>query len=307
MILLDAHHKNNVQLALCLNFKLNAMYTILVPTDFSDNADNALNYAIGLAKDQGAELLLVNAYLLPYQVTSSPKTFINDEIKQAELISHHHLKMKCNTISSEDGIKCEYESAFGEPPGVISATIKAKKPALIVMGTHGASGLKAAFIGSNTYKVIVRSKIPLLAIPAEAAYKGINKILFTTDFHKSDIAALKLLLSLVGKHKPHIQITHIYEGEFLKSQQNEFFKYKKMLAEKLGSPDFSFKLLHVQNVLHELGTLSRSRTYDLLVMSTHTRSLVERMMNKSMSKAIVQKTEIPLLVMHHREKAEVVI
>ncbi len=279
---------------------------ILTPTDFSDNANHAIDYAIALAKQIKDKILLVNAYLIPVAETTYPPAFIGDEIKRAEFSSNHHLKMRCASITAEDGVSCNYISEFGEPTKVILDIISKIKPSLVVMGTHGATGLKAMFVGSNTSQVIAKSEAPVIAVPALSKFRELKRIIYTTDFHKSDIRVLEYLLKLFGNYQPHIQITHIYDGDFLESQQNELSEFKKKVADKISYQDLSFKLLHVQNVLHELGTLSRSKNYDLLVMSNHPRSLFDRFINRSMTKAIALKTEIPLLVMHHIEESVVV-
>jgi len=283
------------------------MKTILVPTDFSNNADNALKYAIAIAKTQKAKLILIHAFHIDYLSSTFPAKFIEKEIQHAQDRVNNHLRIKAEWIEKSGEIKCDYISELGLASDVISRTIKEKKPDLVIMGTQGASGLKGVFIGSTTAKIIGKAKCPIIAIPAAAKYHEFKKILYTTDFHTSDILALEKLIELVKHFKAHINITHIYDGEFVEPQKKLLQKFQEKIERKIKYKDISYHIIRVKNIENELKRLSQRKSNDLLVMSTHSRFLLDKLMNKSITKKIVSHTNIPLLALQHKEDPLIVI
>lgn len=283
------------------------MKIILVPTDFSKNADNALTYAIEIAKKEKAKLLLAHAYHIDYLSSTFPAKFIEEEIEHAALRANYHLRVKCEFVTKTNKVKCDYVSQLGLATDVILNLIKQKKPDLVIMGTHGASGLKAVFMGSNTASVIGKAKCPVIAVPASARYKEFRKIVYTTDFHDSDILSLSRLIKLVSPFNRHIEVIHIYDGEFIDRQKASMKKFEEKAKKKITYKNISFRVVQAANEEDELKRISKSKSNDLLVMSTHHRYLLDKLLNKSMTKKIAFQASIPLMVFHHKEEPLIVI
>ena len=129
------------------------MNTILVPTDFSKNAKNALDYAIVLAKKESAKIILVHAFHVLYITPDLPVEFLADEIDIVETTANKQLKVLSEKVKSEN-LECEIINKQDFILDLILDVTKIKKPNLIVMGTKGASGLEEVFMGSNTAKII---------------------------------------------------------------------------------------------------------------------------------------------------------
>src|SRR6476660_3819869 len=124
------------------------MKTILALVDFSDAAINALSFAVELSKRASARLVMVNI------------------LQNGE--GEEETKNKLNAIESDlkksfgSDLKCESSFAHGNLIPTLKKIIAVRQPDLIVMGTKGASGLKRVLIGSNTVKVIAKTKVPVL-------------------------------------------------------------------------------------------------------------------------------------------------
>ncbi|TAL60147.1 MAG: universal stress protein, partial [Bacteroidetes bacterium] len=132
------------------------MKTILVPTDFSKDASNAVRYATAIAKKEKAKIILLHAFHFTYISPDVPAQFAAETIEAMKADSEHKLKL----ISSEivkSKIECEYLNNEGFTLDVILKAIEKQKPDLVIMGTKGASGIKEVLIGSNTAKVIEKS------------------------------------------------------------------------------------------------------------------------------------------------------
>jgi nucleotide-binding universal stress UspA family protein len=148
------------------------MKTIIAPVDFSDNAINALQFAIELAKRVPAKLTILTAVQNKQEEEKAEKKFAMLEAK-----------LKKSTVSK---LNYEIVTMQGSFLSVMKKAIAAMNPDLIVMGTKGASGLKRILIGSNTVNVISKTKQPVLVIPESARFgnflrKGKSKIVLATN------------------------------------------------------------------------------------------------------------------------------
>jgi nucleotide-binding universal stress UspA family protein len=139
------------------------MKTILVPTDFSKSAENALNYAVLIAQKENAKIILLNAYdiLITSPVLVSPE-IIMEEIRILENNSKKQLQLLSKKIIEVKKIKCETICKHGFTSEVILEISEKIKPDLIIMGTKGASGIKAVIRGSNTARVIENTNCPTI-------------------------------------------------------------------------------------------------------------------------------------------------
>ena len=136
---------------------------ILVPTDFSSYAQEALDYALKLAKRLDARVCIMHAYLLPVAGWEGAWAFPGDVISQLEAESRAKLdaslKNACETLP---GTTATFYS--GDPrDGVLKAALDLKAD-LIVMGTHGRRGLSRAIMGSVTEFVLRHASCPVLAV-----------------------------------------------------------------------------------------------------------------------------------------------
>ena len=140
---------------------------ILVPTDFSDPSTEAFDTAVAFARLSGATLDLVHvavepAYVLPPPVDVAPVMPIDVSAIMArinESLSAEEARVR------EAGVACESAVLVGKPDAEIVARATATNARLIVMGTHGRSGLAHALLGSIAEKVVQHSPCPVLIVP----------------------------------------------------------------------------------------------------------------------------------------------
>ncbi|NCA77559.1 MAG: universal stress protein [Alphaproteobacteria bacterium] len=153
--------------------------SILVPTDFSELAESALKVAIAIAKRQRAKIILLHvidnyAYLQPSEV------FLHEIRIMPDIKSHHEESMKelAGKISEQIEIDVDVQVEEGSPADVICRVAAKKQINLIVMGTHGMSGLRKFFIGSESSRVIKNSFCPVLTIPGNWQKTDFEKVLY---------------------------------------------------------------------------------------------------------------------------------
>lgn len=156
------------------------MKTILVPTDLSSNANNALAFADTIAKSQKAKIVLLYVYVPTVGRYNSISGLIAEEIVSAKKQALKKMeKLAEKYISGKYSIAIEVH----DPVDTILAEAKKVKADLIIMGTHGATGLKKLLFGSNTAKVIAHAKTPVLAVPQRYRAQKIKNVICTSDLN----------------------------------------------------------------------------------------------------------------------------
>lgn len=274
---------------------------ILVPTDFSPVADNALRYAIQFAAKTGAKLHLLNVVNIPvddaYFVAGSYLTLINELEKAA---SEGFAKLKTKLLK---GIDFEQHTAVsaGYAPSAIEDYAKKKKIDLIIMGTSGASGMKEVFFGSNAASTISTSNVPVLVIPPKARYHELKNLVYATDYTEPEFPAVSRLIYLAELYRARVTILHVKSeyDQFFDSAKNFFVKNKSNISYK------NWKMARTsgeKNIMEEISSYITDNSTDLLVLAKHNRSFFDRIFHRSLSKRMAYHTNIPLLVLNKSAK-----
>ena len=191
--------------------------SILIPTDFSDLSESAIKVGIAIAKRQNAEVTLLHVVdllpnLLPTEVLlSHPQDVLSRmEEKLMEL---------CKKIQNDTGIKASVKALEGTPSEGICKLAHEADVSLIVMGTHGVSGLRELFIGSEAYRVIKNAACPVLTVPGNWQKTDFEKVLFPVRL------------------KPGTLDTYFFARPIIEKNNSEMFliglsEYKEDMVEK---------------------------------------------------------------------------
>ena len=148
-------------------FKFNPIRRILVPTDFSPNAEHALGYSASIAAKLKSKLVLFHTVKVPVVVMNETVVVAKDD----ELVKDSDSKLailKSRIISKQPDADVETRTSVGFAVDEILNDGGHGKPDMIIMGTRGAHGLSEMLFGSNTAAVISRSECPVLAVPHDA-------------------------------------------------------------------------------------------------------------------------------------------
>lgn len=276
------------------------MKTILVPTDFSLIAENALQYAIAVAKSEKAKIVLMHAYLIDsmYTLVAFPAYVIEQEMERAQQLANVRLKEVCRSVTRDNELECDHISMFGRPAECIRKAIKEVKPELVVMGTKGANTLSEKIFGSTTANIISKSGTQVLAIPSKAKYHDIQHIAFTADLDQRKSLVLKKLGELRSLFPTHISVIWIVADIVQKDACKKVLKqFKLKAAKKFGADGISYRLVTGKFAQDELFKLAKNKHYDLLSMITHQRSFLQTLTNQSMTRNVAKNLKVPLLAM----------
>ncbi|MCF6351440.1 MAG: universal stress protein [Cyclobacteriaceae bacterium] len=189
------------------------MKKILVPTDFTPTAENAVEVARMLAKKNGAEIIFLNVIEInsgeSINTSGGPSNYASftDGILIHETIKKSEQEMtRLTEVSKFQGVNSSYEIKLGNPFGHIFSAIDEHNIDFIVMGTKGASGLSEILIGSNAEKVVRKAKCPVLAIKEALNENTFKDVVYATNFGANEdgvVAAIKEIQSIFNS-KVHL-------------------------------------------------------------------------------------------------------
>ncbi|NOT35953.1 MAG: universal stress protein [Saprospiraceae bacterium] len=267
------------------------MKTIITPTDFSNNANNALRYANAFAQTIRGKIKMLNVYTPTVGKYNMIRGIIAEETalaveagyKQMEKISKKYVTVPCTTIMET-----------GDPLDEINSSAVNNKGDIIILGTHGVTNVQEAVFGSTTAKVISHSTLPVLAIPQRYKYKKINKIVYATDLNNA-VNELKLLIPIAKSLNATIEVLFMDYG------WNEHEAQKKALNKKIKA--FSYKKIKYAEVeatiektlIDQIENFIKKTKPEVLAMFPTERSWINKIFNSSKTEDLIYKLKIPLL------------
>lgn len=279
------------------------MKNILIPTDFSDNSWNAIEYALKLYKKTRCSFHLlhvsnINTFIggeIPTIPTSS--VILEKDIKVDVKESLQTLVKKIDSISINIKHSFITHAEYGFLIDAIKDKVAKNKIDLIIMGTKGASGIKEVIIGSNTGDVITRVKCPVLVVPEKAVYIKPREIAFPTDynmFYSSKI--LDTLLNVARIHESSIRIVHIKKREEKLTEEQE--TNKGILHDYFKDHDHSFHSITCNRLESALQDFTESRNIDMISMVAKNLNFFQQLLFKPTVEDISYHIKLPFLVLH---------
>ncbi|MEA1785234.1 universal stress protein [Arenibacter sp. GZD96] len=269
------------------------MKRIIVPVDFSEPSEYALKVAVSLAKKHDSEILALHMLELSQGVFTSPEgPYIDQSVffielakkRFAEFLDKPYLK----GISITPIIK--HFKVFRE----VNEVAAQHGADLVVIGSHGAEGLKEIFIGSNAQKVVRHSDIPVLVVKDDMPEFKVDHFVFASDFKDADMNAYLKANDFARKLKAKIHLVYInIPGDSFLSHQDAQKRIDAFLS-KAGATH------HVQiynDYSVEEGVLNFGETInaDLVGIPTHGRKGLSHFFMGSIGEDIVNHSKIPVV------------
>lgn len=281
------------------------MRNILVATDFSYDAYCALFYATQLFTSRECTFYILNVFdeLTPLEGKKSKLLGHKKLLAQLQISSNEKLTSTFHKIvldNENDKHQFQTFSKKGNLVNILKKAIDDYNIDLVVMGSKGNTGAKEIFLGSNTIQAAnVIEKCPILAVPKQIDYKALKEIAFITDFKKGCAKeALEPLLFLTSLSGASVRVMHITEEEILNKEQES---RRKLLQLCLKDVDHSFHW--VQEYADKaivIDSFLKKYNIDMFAMIHHKRSFFERLVREPVVKDVTMYTDIPLLILPHR-------
>jgi len=282
------------------------MKRILVPTDFSEQSENALKLACQLAIKMDAEIELLHVLDSPDGDESSGLDDIiagggvsggsdMNAIFFIKLVEKTRERLE-EIINRSDmmGLQIIYKMKTGTPYKVIASETENGKVDLIIMGTSGTSNWEEAFVGSNAERVVRHSFCPVFTVRNKVDVFSINNIAYASDFkhnHKHLVEMLKEMAVVLSAK------THLVKINTPSEFQNDKINYAAMKSFAEES-DFSNYECHVYNFEDEedgIISFAEGNNMDMIVLATKGRTGFARLLEGSIAEDVVNYSKIPVL------------
>lgn len=273
------------------------MRKVLLPTDFSDNASHAIDYAINLFSSKDVKYILVNAFVEP-NTSADMLVSINDILqKQAKEDlnkAYQHLINKYPDIK----LSLEQRLEYGSLANTLKTTVEHENIDYVVMGTRGASGLKKTFLGSNTSAVIRRVKCPIIIVPEKADHTALNNIALATDYEGLENDRMfHPLIELAKTNNSKVLAVNITREPVLAGRHEQETKGMN-LGKQFEGIEQHFYTVDNQNVIDGVRRFVKEHEVDMLVMISKEHPLFDRLFNISLTKEMSMVGDVPLLILY---------
>ncbi|ARV07111.1 universal stress protein [Polaribacter sp. SA4-10] len=279
------------------------MKTILLPTDFSDNSWNAIEYAINFFKDSNCNFYLLHVNKLSNIVTNDypyipTQDIIEDVyIKPAKTELKKILKKIATKFPNNKKHKFYTLTDYNFFIDSLRKHIEEKKVDMIVMGTKGASGLSKYIIGSNTGDVITKVKCTTLVVPENAKFKKIEEVAFPTDFSlTNDLQLLHPIAEILEENDSSLRIVNISKRSAKLNIEQQ--KNKELLEDYFFNYKHSFHFLTNKKVEAAIQCFVESRDIDIITMVAKNLNYFQQILFHTKVEEISYHTDVPFLVLH---------
>lgn len=270
------------------------MKKILVPTDFSDHAYYALKVASQIAKKNGGEIILLHMLELPHQAGDAIGS--GHDLPEIMLFKNSAINKLEDLMDDAalDGIQVseiiQFELAFD---GIMKVSNK-NDVDLIVMGSHGASGFKEMFIGSNAEKVVRNSEVPVLIIKKDVGQFNVDKFVFASDFTDEIKKPFNKVVDFANKFGAELELVMINTPSSFKPT-----RLAQEIMDKFTSNftinKFTTNIYNDVNIESGILNFSNHINADLIGVCTHGRKGIAHFFNGSISEDLVNHALRPVV------------
>lgn len=269
---------------------------ILLPTDFSDNAWNAIIYALKLYANETCDFYLLNSIKIKGSTMSNFSSKLSNTIRKSAFKDMLELKQMIERVNANANHNFEILVSNADLKDALETAIKKHAIQMIIMGTKGASGAKEFFFGSNTVNVINKVRLcPILTIPDQFDFVEPKKIAFSTDFNRlykeEELAPLKEITDL---YNSEINIVHLNNEEHL----NEVQEYNSKILEN-DLKDYKHHFFWIPNYgkkANDINDFIKEQNINMLAMVNYKHSFIEKITKEPVIKTIGFQPFIPFLV-----------
>ncbi|WP_255067944.1 universal stress protein [Lacihabitans sp. LS3-19] len=267
------------------------MKKILVPTDFSPIAKNALDVAADIAKKNNAKIVLLNVKMYPtsdvasyYSLYGASGVSINDAWQ--EILEKAKDEMKHEIVHYKD---VKIQPLVEESGEHFVGALLDHRADLIVMGSTGASGFKEFFSGSNSEEVVRMATCPVLVVKGDQNVFAPKKVVFAVDLtHEEFIDKAMLTLNL---EDAEVHFLHVDDGNRKINYLNTELRMQNT-AKKHGFENCKFEILNADSIESGILEYASDVEADLIIMYTHGRKGFNHFFRGSIAEDVVNHSKV---------------
>lgn len=274
------------------------MKTILCPTDFSKSSENAVRYAIELARISKAKILLMHAYETPVIYTDVTISTIQIDFELLRESALKQLKkLYARLIEQVRDVPFELVLQQGLPSARTVEIAIEKNADLIVMATTATNQLQRFLIGSNASRVLKHAPCKVLLVPPKAKFNGFKKMVYATDLSEENLMTANQLSDMASLFKSELIFLNI-DNKSLVHDESDLTRVTHRIRQFVAYPRMKGYVCTDLNVADGITFFLKKEKADCLAMATHHRKFIQALANPSVTKRVAYQTAIPLLILH---------
>lgn len=277
------------------------MKNILVPIDFSDNADKVISAAKIICRHTGAKMTILHVSQ-PY-IPDISIPLAGSTIAMYEEIDKEHDQRLLEFVHAlhQEGLEADSRREQGAIPGVVLEVAAELSAELIVVGRTGSGTFLDKLFGSNATVIALDSKCPVLVIPHGVEILSFDKMLYATQLEYEEIPVLKEMKKLALSLRAKLNFIKINGGDQPNIHVDQ--DYIDDITKEFNLEDTEIVIKDAPTVIEGLLAYYEQIGANLLVVASRPRGLLEQYLtNPSMTKKLVLNTQHPILVYHLRKQ-----
>lgn len=276
------------------------MKKILIPTDFSTTASNAFVYALHLAKNIDAEILILHSYEMPIISTTSSgqPDLVQGIYETIELNNFDKYKNEVPALNklAEDHNLSDIKLTFLFEEGMLLTNIKRiieqENVNFVVMGTDGNHSLEKKLLGSNTVNIINNIKVPILSVPGKAKFKSLNTFGFATLLNESDKEGINQIIDISQRIGGEVKLLHV-----LRKENREIVPLIKKWKDYFDNDKVKIYTVLNPNLEDSVFYFIDEHLIDVMCIVKRQLNFFERIFTSSLSKQLSYHSDIPVLIL----------
>lgn len=274
------------------------MKTIIIPTDFSPAATNAVNYGVDMALAIDASVFLLHVYNIPIAYGDVPVALISvDEMKNAAEDNIERLRQDLQHITSGK-LQINAETRLGSVVDELEELCNEMQPFAVVMGTSGSSAVERTLFGSNTLKAIKHLSCPVICVPVGKEYgNGIRKIGLACDFREvAESTPVAEIKEFVKEFHAQLFVLNVDHND--KHFEADTPEQSVLLHTALEEVHPEYHFITHKDIEEGIKEFAEQNNLDLVIAIPKKHKLLEGLFKKSSTKQLVFESHVPVMCVH---------
>lgn len=272
---------------------------ILVPTDLSETAAHALRYASALADRLDAHLLVIHAdsFIPAVDFTAVPASSF--DLAQQQLIDQARESLEKQTEENVGrNVPFDIRVVVGSPVNAIVSQARESGADLIVMGTHGRSGLGRLLFGSVTDAVMRMAPAPVIAVSPTSLETGqVRRVLCNVTFEPTCIQALRCAADLTQNPYSELLLLHLVSDLRLQDTIDDLVRLENWVPEDLAER-CEFKILPDRSGDRRITAFAKVRAIDLIALGVRSDRSIAEFLGGTLAENIIRQSGCPVLAVN---------
>ena len=274
------------------------MKTILCPTDFSKSSENAVKYAVEMARLFKSRIILMHAYETPVIYTDVTVSSVQIDFEMLREGALKQLKkFYAKILESVKDVTFELVLQQGLPSARTVEIAIEKKADMVVMASTASNQVQRFLIGSNASRVIRDAPCKVMVVPPKAKFNGMKKIIFSTDLSDENLTAANQIVDFAHMFRSEVIFLNV-DNRNLIHDEADLARMTHRIKQFVQYPKMKGFVCTDLNVADGITFFLKSEKADCLAMATHHRKFLQAIANPSVTKRVSYKTDIPLLITH---------